>query len=191
MKTALLFVFTCLAYFAQAQTHTHRHEFLVGKGLLIADAHLGYRYHFSDRLAVRVSYYTWGSGYSGKGSSYLGVNMPKIGAQWATSGNPFHALLLADIALPFTKSESVNYQPYNTPSFKSNSKGTGVGIALGVGAEWIIKHRVALQLFTQPTFCNVWAQGTQTYNGVEQSFQNQYPSMYGDILSFSVGYRFL
>jgi hypothetical protein len=67
-----------------------------------------------------------------------------------------------------------------------------VGIGVGIGAEWLIKNRVALQLFTQPVFSAMSRQGVITSNGVEtSSYKNQYTWVYGDILAFSVSYRFL
>lgn len=196
MKALLSLFFVLAAYFAQAQTAFHRHEIVGGKGVLTSDAQVGYRYHFTERWAARATLYASAGGfYTKSGHVSYSTIIPKIGVQWKTSSQPFHALLMADLAVPFMSKEistgSYSYNPLISHSYQSNIKGSGVGLSIGVGAEWLIKKRVALILFTQPTFCSIWEQGTHTNDGVESFYTQQYITTYGDILGFSVSYRFL
>jgi hypothetical protein len=198
MKQILSLFFVFAAYFAQAQTSFHKHEVVAGIGFPYSAAHVGYRYHFTERWAARATYYN--SAYSLKGGASTHIYteaIPKVGVQWRTSDRPFHALLMVDAAVPFVsqyyKEENISPSP---PQFSEiiidNSQSAGVGIGVGIGAEWLIKNRVALLLFTQPVFSTMSRQGVITFNGVEKSsYKNQYTWVYGDILAFSVSYRFL
>jgi hypothetical protein len=203
MKPILSLFFVLVACFAQAQTAFHRHEIIGGYTPISYQygLHLGYRYHFTERLAARASVSL--SRYTPNTAGNTTVTMPKIGGQWATSAAPLHLLLMADLALPFTESYSDGDGGYqqNMVLFYavSRAKGVGIGMSIGIGAEWLIEKRVALQLYTQPTFCYIWAKGiSETYEisatatkYYEAAYTEQYFKIYGDILAFSVSYRFL
>jgi hypothetical protein len=203
MKQILSLLFVFATYFAQAQTSFHRHEIVAGYTPIAYQngVQVGYRYHFTERLAARATLSR--SVYAPYSSTKVSLTVPKIGGQWATSAAPLHLLLMADLAVPFTESYSDGDGGYEQNmvyiDVVSRAKGVGIGISTGIGVGWLIKNRIALQLSSQPTFCYIWEQGkTETYersatstNRFETNFKSQYFKMYGDILAFSVSYRFL
>ncbi len=193
MKLILPFILAFITYFAQAQTNFHHHELLGGIGF--SSKHAGYRYHFSERWAIRSTWHTtsFGNAY-GWGGEWFDMHTAKIGAQWTTSAAPFHALFSLDMAAPFLSRNAVNnhyyYAPPTVHTHSSKDNGVGIGLCVGAGAEWLIKNRVALQLYTQFTYYNVNSQGIYSADGIDTPYTKQYTKTHNDILAVSVSYCF-
>ena len=162
----------------------------------------GYRYHYSPRAAFRIT-----QSMSSKGGTtssthtaytYNSFQFIKLGYQYALSKKPFHALVYTDLLFLNTQlsTGSTSY-PYNGIGGRSvteyEGKSSGFGIGGGIGAEWLIKKRVALLLAIDLYSTYETSKGNTTFTATNYSTYSESQTngfgAFGDI-TLSVSYRF-
>jgi hypothetical protein len=159
------------------------------------DWQVGYRYHLNSRFALRASYQT--HGFTGRFTSNKSaknvweVKLPKIGAQYALSTNPFHAFVSAGVGTPIYNGQSNgnNYLSGISTNLIGTVNGVGFAWGVGVGMEYILHNRFSFALFTEPMFSNIpLSNGKSNADGSAITEVNK--DVFGDILSFSFGFCF-
>ena len=150
------------------------------------DWQFGYRYHLNTRFALRAAYQTHGfTGRFGNNKfvkEMWEVKIPKS-AQYALSTKPFHGFVSAAVSTPI-------YTGVQSGSVYTKSDGVGFGWGVGVGVEAVVKDKFTFAVFTEPMFSYIPLSNAVSDANNSSTNTTIKQEVYGDILSFSVGFCF-
>ena len=214
----ILFIIACLSIFttltAQDTTNAtpkfYHHEILFtpvgthfGTFLLSGINYAaGYRYHYSLRSAFRItqsiSLTQWATSFRQTASDYNSFVSTQLGYQYALSKKPFHGLIFTDLLLISLQHSDKNAGYSTTKNggyifLDKDRKTLGFGAGGGIGAEYLIKNRIALLLTGELSGYYGNTTGVRLVdevgNFIDTSYQANSFNTIGNI-KLSVSYRF-
>ena len=163
---------------------------------------VGYRYHYSLRSALRftqtVSLTQWATSFRQTASDYNSFISTQLGYQYALSKKPLHGLIFTDLLLISLQhsDKSAGYSTTKNGGYiilDGERKTLGFGAGGGIGAEYLIKDRIALLLTGEISGYYGSTTGIRLVdevgNSIDKPYQTNSFNSIGNI-KMSVSYRF-
>jgi long-subunit fatty acid transport protein len=165
----------------QAQTNLRQHEVVAG----YPAPYFGYRYHFDDRWAMRIS--ASFESYVDETTSFKPQHnrfMPRVGAQYYLTDTKIRPFVLSEFVIGFGKQYYTD-DYYTDTNICSNT----VGLGIGAGAEMLLWKRLAIAAYLQPIYAHTQQTVTKSTLDIINTQRLQGNSFIWDF-KLSVGYRF-